>query len=70
MSSSLTPDSSPAGDTDKKPKIFMAGEGSSGERRRSPLSYTLPLQIIPRCLRGVKPLFLLPPPLEHHRNSI
>jgi len=41
--SNLTPNPSPARDTGKKPQIFIAGEGSSGERGRSPLSYTLPL---------------------------
>jgi hypothetical protein len=34
---------SPARVTGKKPQMFMAGEGSSGERGRSPLSNSFPL---------------------------
>jgi hypothetical protein len=42
----LTLSPSPARITGKKPQILMAGEGSSGERGRSPLSNSFPLSNI------------------------
>jgi hypothetical protein len=40
---SLTPVPSPATDIDNNPQIFVAGEGSIGERGLRPLSNSFPL---------------------------